>query len=523
MKEIKFNREATEGLQEGVNKLANAVKVTLGPKGRNVIIGKHEVDPIVTKDGVTVAKEIELEDPLEDMGATLVKRVAERANDLAGDGTTTATVLTQAILNQGLKLVAAGYDPTELKKGMDLACGMIVEKLMDSRIEITYDSEMVKHVATISANNDEIVGAIVADAFLQVGSSGAVSVEAGSGFETTIHKVDGLQFDRGMMSTYFSTSPDKVESSMQNAMIFVVDGKLTTTEQAMAILQPVIKRGKPLLVMAEDISGNALSTLLMNKMRGGHNICAIKTPGFGDIRKEMALDIAAIVGAEVVPSDRVDDVTEEYVEQLFGSANAVKVEQMSTIIMGGAMNEEKIEQRLAVIEQARNKKGITDYVAKQLDLRKAKLGGGVVVIEVGARSEVEMKELKDRIDDAKEAVSAALEEGIVIGGGIALVNAKNCLSLAEQNLTDVDRGMQIVMNAVTAPFETICKNAGVSPDVKLEGIMSRPTGTGYNAKTDEYVEMIEAGIMDPAKVTRTALESAVSASGTLLTVSCALV
>jgi chaperonin GroEL len=291
----------------------------------------------------------------------------------------------------------------------------------------------------------------------------------------------------------------------------------------MAILQPVIKRGKPLLVMAEDISGNALSTLLMNKMRGGHNICAIKTPGFGDIRKEMALDIAAIVGAEVVPSDRVEDVTEEYVEQLFGSANAVKVEQMSTIIMGGAMNEEKIEQRLAVIEQARNKKGITDYVAKQLDLRKAKLGGGVVVIEVGARSEVEMKELKDRIDDAKEAVSAALEEGIVIGGGIALVNAKNCLSLAEQNLTDVDRGMQIVMNAVTAPFETICKNAGVSPDVKLEGIMSRPTGTGYNAKTDEYVEMIEAGIMDPAKVTRTALESAVSASGTLLTVSCALV
>ena len=523
MKEIKFNREATEGLQEGVNKLANAVKVTLGPKGRNVIIGKYEVDPIVTKDGVTVAKEIELEDPLEDMGATLVKRVAERANDLAGDGTTTATVLTQAILNQGLKLVAAGYDPTELKKGMDLACGMIVEKLMDSRIEITYDSEMVKHVATISANNDEIVGAVVADAFLQVGSSGAVSVEAGSGFETTIHKVDGLQFDRGMMSTYFSTSPDKVESSMQNAMIFVVDGKLTTTEQAMAILQPVIKRGKPLLVMAEDISGNALSTLLMNKMRGGHNICAIKTPGFGDIRKEMALDIAAIVGAEVVPSDRVEDVTEEYVEQLFGSANAVKVEQMSTIIMGGAMNEEKIEQRLAVIEQSRNKKGITDYVAKQLDLRKAKLGGGVVVIEVGARSEVEMKELKDRIDDAKEAVSAALEEGIVIGGGIALVNAKNCLSLAEQNLTDVDRGVQIVMNAVTAPFEAICKNAGVSPDVKLEGIMSRPTGTGYNAKTDEYVEMIEAGIMDPAKVTRTALESAVSASGTLLTVSCALV
>lgn len=525
MTKIKFNREATEGLQAGVNKLADAVKVTLGPKGRNVIIFRENEDAHVTKDGVTVAQEINLSEVsrLEEMGANLVKRVAERSNDLAGDGTTTATVLTQAILNEGLKLVAAGYDPTELKKGMDQACDMIVEKLMESRIEMSFDSAMVKHVATISANNDEKIGAIVADAFLQVGNSGAVSVEAGSGFETTVHKVDGLQFDRGMMSTYFSTSPDKVESSMQDAIIFIADGKLTTTEQAMAILQPAIKRGKALLVMAEDISGNALSTLLMNKMRGGHNICAIKTPGFGDIRKEMALDIAAIVGAEVVPSDRVDEVTEEYVDQLFGSANAVKVEQMSTIIMGGAMNEEKIAGRLAIIDKAASKKGITDYVAKQLDLRRAKLGGGVVVIEVGAKSEVEMKETKDRIDDAKEAVSAALEEGVVIGGGIALINAKNCLSLEKQNLTDVDRGMQIVMNAVTAPFEAICNNAGVSPDVKLEGVLSRPLGTGYNAKTNEYVEMYDNGIIDPAKVTRTALESAVSASGTLLTVSCALV
>lgn len=525
MTKIKFNREATEGLQAGVNKLADAVKVTLGPKGRNVIIFRENEDAHVTKDGVTVAQEINLSEVsrLEEMGANLVKRVAERSNDLAGDGTTTATVLTQAILNEGLKLVAAGYDPTELKKGMDQACDMIVEKLMESRIEMSFDSAMVKHVATISANNDEKIGAIVADAFLQVGNSGAVSVEAGSGFETTVHKVDGLQFDRGMMSTYFSTSPDKVEASMQDAIIFIADGKLTTTEQAMAILQPAIKRGKALLVMAEDISGNALSTLLMNKMRGGHNICAIKTPGFGDIRKEMALDIAAIVGAEVVPSDRVAEVTEEYVDQLFGSANAVKVEQMSTIIMGGAMNEEKIAGRLAIIDKAASKKGITDYVAKQLDLRRAKLGGGVVVIEVGAKSEVEMKETKDRIDDAKEAVSAALEEGVVIGGGIALINAKNCLSLEKQNLTDVDRGMQIVMNAVTAPFEAICNNAGVSPDVKLEGVLSRPLGTGYNAKTNEYVEMYDNGIIDPAKVTRTALESAVSASGTLLTVSCALV
>jgi len=525
MTKIKFNRDATEGLQAGVNKLADAVKVTLGPKGRNVIIFRENEDAHVTKDGVTVAQEINLteDSKLEEMGANLVKRVAERSNDLAGDGTTTATVLTQAILNEGLKLVAAGYDPIELKKGMDLACESIVEKLMSSRIEMSHDSPMVKHVATISANNDEKIGAIVADAFLQVGNSGAVSVEAGSGFETSVHKVDGLQFDRGMMSTYFSSSPDKMEVSMQNAMIFVIDGKLSTTEQAMALLQPAIQRGKPLLIIAEDISGNALSTLLMNKMRGGHEICAIKTPGFGDIRKELGLDIAAIVGAELVPSNRVDEITEEYVEQLAGTANAVKVEQMSTIIMGGAKNEEKIEGRLNVIDQGLSKKGITDYVKGQLLMRRAKLGGGVVVIEVGARSEVEMKEIKDRMDDAKEAVSAALEEGVVIGGGIALVNAKNCVSLSEQNLTDVDRGMRIVMNAVTAPFETICNNAGVSPEVKLEGVMSRPEGYGYNAKTDEYVEMIEAGIIDPAKVTRTALESAVSASGTLLTVSCAIV
>lgn len=525
MTKIVFSKEAIEGLQRGVDKLAEAVKVTLGPKGRNVIIFRENEDAHVTKDGVTVAKEINLEDygRLEEMGANLVKRVAERSNDLAGDGTTTATVLTQAILKEGLKLVAAGYDPIELKKGMDIACKMIVDKLMESRVEMSFDSPMVKHVATISANNDEEIGSIIADAFLQVGNSGAVSVETGSGFNTSVHKVDGLQFDRGMMSTYFSTSPDKAEASMQNAMIFIADGKLTTTEQAMAILEPVIKRGKPLLVIAEDVSGNALSTLLMNKMRGGHNICAIKTPGFGDVRKDMAKDIAAIVGAEVVPSDRVSEVTEEFVEQLFGSANAIKVEQMSTIIMGGAKNEYKIGDRLAIIDQALEKKGITDYEAKQLGLRRAKLGGGVVVIEVGAKSEIEMKEVKDRMDDAKEAVSAALEEGIVIGGGIALINAKNYISLSEQNITDKDRGIEIVMNAMNAPFNAICKNAGVSPDVKLEGVLSRPLGSGYNAKTNEYVEMYDAGIIDPAKVTITALESAVSASGTLLTVSCALV
>jgi len=526
MTTIKYNQEVRDAIMEGVNKLANAVKVTLGPKGRNVIIGKQGVDPKVTKDGVSVAKEIELEDRLENMGAILVKRVAEKANDSAGDGTTTATVLTQAILKEGIKLVSAGYDPLEIQKGINYATGRLVEELNKSAIQVSHDSEMIKSIATISANNDEEIGQIIAEAFASVGSDGAVSVEEGSGFETVVHRVDGLQFDRGLLSTYFSTSPNKAEVSMRNPMILVVAGKLTTTEQSMAIIEPITKLGRGLIVMAEDITGDALSTLILNKMRGGHEIAAVKAPGFGDYRTELTKDIAAIVGAQVVPCDMVAGITEEYIDQLFGTASTVKIEQTSTVIMGGEGSKEVVKKRIKEIEEKILDKKITTFEVNKLKERKAKLGGGVAIIEVGAKSEVEMKEIKDRIDDAKEAVISAIEEGVVMGGGCALLGAK--AKIMEQpwpdvNSADFEVGVNILFKAIEAPFRTICENANVSADVKLEGVLSRPAGTGYNAKTDEYAEMMIDGILDPKKVTRIALESAASVAGTLLTTECALI
>ena len=525
MTTIKYSQEVRDAVMEGVNKLANAVKVTLGPKGRNVIIGKNGIDPKVTKDGVSVAREIEIEDELENMGAVLVKRVAEKSNDSAGDGTTTATVLTQAILKEGMKLVAAGYDPLELQKGINYAAGRLVEQLNNAAVEVSHDSEMIKSIATISANNDEEIGSIIAKAFASVGSDGAVSVEEGSGFETVVNRVDGLQFDRGLLSTFFSTSPDKAEVSMRNPMILVVSGKITTTEQAMAIIEPIIKLGRALIIMAEDITGDALSTLTLNKLRGGHQIAAVKAPGFGTYRKELTKDIATIVGAEVVPSDMVVDITEEYVNQLFGTASTVKIEQTSTVIMGGGGCKKVVESRVEEINTKILDSKLTTFEVEKLKERRAKLGGGVAIIEVGAKSEVEMKEIKDRIDDAKEAVISAIEEGVVAGGGMALINAKK-LALKDlwiHGSDSYDKGAEILLKAIEAPFRTICENANVSADVKLEGVLSRPAGTGYNAKTDQYVEMMDEGILDPKKVTRIALESAASVAGTLLTTECALI
>ena len=520
---IKYNQEVRDAIMSGVNQLADAVKVTLGPKGRNVIIGKIGMDPKVTKDGVSVAKEIELEDELENMGALLVKRVAEKSNDLAGDGTTTATVLTQAVLAEGMKLVAAGYDPVEIQKGINEATKVLVERLDEMAIPVTYDSGMIEQIATVSANNDPEIGKLIAEAFKAVGSDGAVSVEAGSGFETVIHKVDGLQFDRGLLSTFFSTSPEKAEVSMKNPLIAVVSGKLTTTEQAMALIEPVTKIGKPLIVLAEDITGDALTTLILNKMRGGHEIAAVKTPGFGSFREELTKDIAAIIGAEVVPADMVADITPEYIDQLFGTASAVKIEQMNTVIMGGKRSEKNVASRLAEIDAKLKENNITKFEADKLSERKAKLGGGVAIIEVGAKSEIEMAEMKDRIDDAKEAVISALEEGVVIGGGMALIVARETMKQIGDRGDDSCKGVLILLKAIEAPFRAICENAGVSPDVKLEGVLCRPSGTGYNAKTDEYVEMMDEGILDPKKVTRIALESAASVAGTLLTTQCALI
>ncbi len=521
-KEITYDLEARNGLKAGVDKLANAVKVTLGPKGRNVIINKKSGDPHVTKDGVTVANAVTLQRPLENIGATVVKRVAQKSNEKAGDGTTTATVLAQAILNEGMKLVTAGYNPLDIKKGIDKATQVIIEELNKTAIPVSHDSPMIKMIATISANNDPEIGEIVAEAFKSVGSDGAVSVEEGAGFETITHRVDGLQFDRGLLSTFFSSSPDKAEVSLSNPLILVVDGKLTTTEQVMAVLEPVTKLGKPLLVLAEDITGDALSTLILNKIKGGHIIAAAKTPGFGDFRKELTKDIATIIGAQVVPSDMVSDITSEFIDQLLGTASIVKVEQMSTVIMGGLRNVGEVEKRIQEIDAKLKDNKITKFEADKLNERKAKLGGGVAVIEVGAKSEIDMKEKKDRIDDAKEAVISALEEGVILGGGMALLNCKS-LKIKTLKNTDEIIGVQLIMKAIEAPFRAICANANVSPEVKMNGIESRPKGTGYNAKTDEYVDMLDAGILDPKKVTRIALESAASVAGTLLTTACAVI
>ena len=523
MTTIKYDQEVRDAIMAGVDELANAVKVTLGPKGRNVIIDKIGLDPIVTKDGVTVAKNIELEDRLKRMGSTIVKRVAEKSNDKAGDGTTTATVLTQAILKEGMKLVSAGYDPIQIQKGINFASDLIVKELNSMATKIAFDSPLVEQIATISANNDPEIGKLVAEAFLKVGTDGAVSVEEGSGFKTVIHKVDGLQFDRGMLSTYFSSSPDKAEVSMQNPCILVVDGKLTTTEEAMAILEPIIAISRPLLIIAEDVTGNALSTLILNKIRGGHQIAAIKTPGFGETRKEIVKDIAAIIGGCVITPEQVLDIDHQYVDQLFGAASVVKVEQMNTVIMGGKGDSEEKGMRIEDIDRKIKDKKLTSFEIQKLEERKAKLGGGVAVIEVGAKSEIEMKEIKDRIDDAKEAVISALEEGVVIGGGCALINARSRLLAEVGDNEDFERGIDLLLKAIESPLRTIVENAGCSPDVIINGVINRTIGTGYNAKTGEYVDMLTEGILDPKKVTRIALESAASVAGTLLTTQCALI
>ena len=524
--EIKFDQEVRDKLKAGVDALANAVKVTLGPKGKNVIIGRHTEDPQVTKDGVTVAKDVVLEDELENMGATVVKRVAEKSNDLAGDGTTTATVLTQAILEEGMKLVSAGYDPVQMKRGIDAAVISLVKELDKMAITVDTDNDMIQQIATISANNDPVIGNLVAEAFGKVGKDGAVSVEEGSGYDTKVVTVDGLQFDRGLLSTYFSTSPEKTEATFKDPYILVVDGKVTTVKQVMATLEPVAKTGRPLIIMAENVEGQALSTMVMNKMRGGLEIAAIQTPGFGSYRSTLAKDIAAIVGAEVVPEKMVEDITEEFTSQLLGEAKIVTMGQNSTIIMGGARNDEAVDTIVESIDKQLADDTVLPADKERLSIRRAKLKGGVAVIEVGAGSEIDMKEKKDRVDDAKEAVVSALEEGVVAGGGMALITARETVRKnpwPDTKNADYEVGVDILLKAIEAPFRTICENANVSADVNLEGVLSRPTGTGYNAKNDEYVEMMSEGILDPKKVTRIALQSAASVAGTLLTTSCGLI
>ncbi|WP_284651461.1 chaperonin GroEL [Flavobacterium terrisoli] len=520
-KDIKFDIEARDGLKRGVDALANAVKVTLGPKGRNVIIGKSFGGPNVTKDGVTVAKEIELKDPLENMGAQMVKEVASKTNDLAGDGTTTATVLAQAIVKEGLKNVAAGANPMDLKRGIDKAVEAIVADLGKQAQVVGSDSEKIKQIASISANNDEVIGELIATAFGKVGKEGVITVEEAKGTDTYVDVVEGMQFDRGYLSPYFVTNPEKMEVELERPYILLYDKKVSSLKELLPILEPVAQSGKPLLIIAEDVDGEALSTLVVNKLRGALKIAAVKAPGFGDRRKAMLEDIAILTGGTVIAEESGYTLENTTLEML-GTAEKVTIDKDNTTIVNGAGDADMIKNRVNQIK-AQMDTTTSDYDKEKLQERLAKLAGGVAVLYVGAASEVEMKEKKDRVDDALHATRAAVEEGIVAGGGVALLRAKSVLSNIKADNADEATGIQIVSRAVEAPLRTIVENAGLEGSVVVAKVAEGKANFGYNAKTDEYVDMLKAGIIDPKKVTRVALENAASVSGMILTTECALV
>nr|WP_315165744.1 chaperonin GroEL [uncultured Flavobacterium sp.] len=520
-KDIKFDIEARDGLKRGVDALANAVKVTLGPKGRNVIIGKAFGGPNVTKDGVTVAKEIELKDPLENMGAQMVKEVASKTNDLAGDGTTTATVLAQAIVKEGLKNVAAGANPMDLKRGIDKAVEAIVDDLTKQAKVVGSDSEKIKQIASISANNDEVIGELIAAAFAKVGKEGVITVEEAKGTETYVDVVEGMQFDRGYLSPYFVTNPEKMEAELENPYILLYDKKVSSLKELLPVLEPVAQSGKPLLIIAEDVDGEALSTLVVNKLRGALKIAAVKAPGFGDRRKAMLEDIAILTGGTVISEERGYTLENTTIEML-GTAKRVTIDKDNTTIVSGAGDADTIKNRVNQIK-GQMETTTSDYDKEKLQERLAKLAGGVAVLYVGAASEVEMKEKKDRVDDALHATRAAVEEGIVAGGGVALLRAKNALSTITADNADEATGIQIVSRAVESPLRTIVENAGLEGSVVVAKVAEGSGDFGYNAKTDEYVDMLKAGIIDPKKVTRVALENAASVAGMILTTECALI
>ena len=520
-KDIKFDIEARDGLKRGVDALANAVKVTLGPKGRNVIIGKSFGGPNVTKDGVTVAKEIELNDPLENMGAQMVKEVASKTNDLAGDGTTTATVLAQAIVKEGLKNVAAGANPMDLKRGIDKAVETIVADLGKQAQVVGSDSEKIKQIASISANNDEVIGELIATAFGKVGKEGVITVEEAKGTDTYVDVVEGMQFDRGYLSPYFVTNPEKMNVELDNPYILLYDKKVSSLKELLPVLEPVAQSGKPLLIIAEDVDGEALSTLVVNKLRGALKIAAVKAPGFGDRRKAMLEDIAILTGGTVI-SEESGYTLENATLEMLGTAEKITIDKDNSTIVNGAGNADLIKNRVNQIK-GQMETTTSDYDKEKLQERLAKLAGGVAVLYVGAASEVEMKEKKDRVDDALHATRAAVEEGIVAGGGVALLRAKSSLTSIKADNADEATGIQIVFRAVEAPLRTIVENAGLEGSVVVAKVSEGKGNFGYNAKTDEYVDMLKAGIIDPKKVTRVALENAASVAGMILTTECALV
>ncbi|QEE48212.1 chaperonin GroEL [Flavobacterium alkalisoli] len=520
-KEIKFDIEARDGLKRGVDALANAVKVTLGPKGRNVIISKSFGGPTVTKDGVSVAKEVELEDALENMGAQMVKEVASKTNDLAGDGTTTATVLAQAIVKEGLKNVAAGANPMDLKRGIDKAVEAIVNNLAEQTKEVGTSTDKIKQVASISANNDDAIGELIATAFGKVGKEGVITVEEAKGTDTYVDVVEGMQFDRGYLSAYFVTNSEKMEAELERPYILLYDKKVSSMKDLLPVLEPVAQSGKPLLIIAEDVDGEALATLVVNKLRGALKIAAVKAPGFGDRRKALLEDIAILTGGTVIAEERGYTLENATLDML-GTCEKVTIDKDNTTIVNGAGDAENIKNRVNQIK-AQMESTTSDYDREKLQERLAKLAGGVAVLYVGAASEVEMKEKKDRVDDALHATRAAVEEGIVAGGGVALLRAKKVLANINAENGDEATGIQIVSRAVEAPLRTIVENAGLEGSVVVAKVAEGNNDFGYNAKTDEYVDMLSAGIIDPKKVTRVALENAASVAGMILTTECALI
>ena len=514
-KDVRFSTDARDRMLKGVNTLADAVKVTLGPKGRNVVLDKSFGAPRITKDGVTVAKEIELEDKLENMGAQMVKEVASRTNDEAGDGTTTATVLAQAIVREGLKQVAAGLNPMDLKRGIDLATSKVVEDIRKMSRDVK-DSDEVAQVGTISANGEAEIGQQIADAMQKVGNEGVITVEENKGLETETDVVEGMQFDRGYLSPYFVTNADKMTSELEDCMILLHEKKLSSLQPMVPLLESVIQSQKPLLIIAEDVEGEALATLVVNKLRGGLKIAAVKAPGFGDRRKAMLQDIAILTGGQVISEDlgmKLESVTMD----MLGTAKKVQITKDETTIVDGAGAKAEIEARVTQI-RSQIEETSSDYDREKLQERVAKLAGGVAVIRVGGMTEVEVKERKDRVDDALNATRAAVQEGIVVGGGVALVQAGKSLEKLKGGNPDQDAGIAIVRRAIEAPLRQIAENAGVDGAVVAGKVReSKDTSFGFNAQTEEYGDMFKYGVIDPAKVTRTAMEDASSVAGLLIT------
>jgi len=518
-KNISFETDARNKIKAGVDKLANAVKVTLGPKGRNVVIDKKFGAPSITKDGVTVAKEIELKDPIENMGAQLVKEVASKTADQAGDGTTTATVLAQAIYTAGSKNVAAGANPMDLKRGIDKAVQAIVENLRTQSRKIENSSE-VAQVGTISANNDIEIGQMIANAMDKVGKDGVITVEEAKGTETEVKTVEGMQFDRGYLSPYFVTNPEKMEADLDNAYILIYDKKVSTMKELLPVLEQVVQTGKPLVIVAEDVDGEALATLVVNKLRGSLKIAAVKAPGFGDRRKAMLEDIAILTGGQVISEERgfkLENATLDYL----GQAEKIIIDKDNTTIVNGKGTKEEITGRIGQIK-AQMETTTSDYDKEKLQERLAKLSGGVAILYIGASTEVEMKEKKDRVDDALHATRAAVEEGIVAGGGVALVRAIEALSDVKVDNDDQLTGVNIIRIAAEAPLRTIVANAGGEGSVVIQKVREGQGDFGYNAREGRFEPMFAAGIIDPTKVTRLALENAASIAGMLLTTDCVI-